>query len=85
MAFLVFKILYSIQRDITKDSLYWERIKVKNTDTQWDNILKDETKSLEPFGNMLREGLATNKNSSKIQLELDTNYIDLKYYIQSIS
>ena len=41
MGFLVFKILYSIQRDIGKESLYWERIKVKNTDYQWDNILKD--------------------------------------------
>lgn len=34
---------------------------------------------------MIRENLTSNKASPKIQLELDTNYIDFKYYLESIN
>ena len=45
-AFLVFKILSAIQKDIISGSRYWRILKVKNNDKQWDNLLKDEAKSL---------------------------------------
>lgn len=39
---MVYKVLWSVQKDIGRNSPYWEHIKIPNTDDQWDLIIKNE-------------------------------------------
>lgn len=41
MAFLVYKILSSVQKDTSQSSAYWEILKVTNTEERWDSICKN--------------------------------------------
>lgn len=38
--FMIYKVLWSIQKDIHRDSHYWQQLKMVNNDDQWDLILK---------------------------------------------
>jgi hypothetical protein len=84
MSFLIFKILSAIQKDLQKDAAYWEIIKINNTDQKWDFILREEMADLEHYGNILRESLSQ-KVSPKMRTELDTNYIEFKYYLEVLA
>ena len=42
MAFLVYKILSSIQKDTYQESVYWEILKVTNKEERWDSITQNE-------------------------------------------
>lgn len=50
MAFLVYKILSSIQKDTSQQSTYWENLKITNTEERWDSISQNEANLIKPFG-----------------------------------
>jgi hypothetical protein len=69
-AFLVFKILSAIQRDIQKKSFYWEQIKVQNEEAQWDFVIQSEVLSIEPYGRVVKEAIMRAELSKEIKLEI---------------
>lgn len=80
MAFLVYKILSSIQKDTCQESVYWEILKVANKEERWDSITQNEMALIKPFGDILKEALKGD-GSLKTKMELETSYIDAKYYM----
>lgn len=50
LAFLVYKILSAIQRDTSRQSQYWEVLKVNNTEDRWDFMYQNEINLIKPFG-----------------------------------
>jgi len=54
MAFLVYKILSSIQKDTSQQSAYWELLKTTNTEDRWDSICQNEANLIRPFGELVR-------------------------------
>lgn len=41
ISFLVYKILSAIQKDTSKQSQYWEILKISNTEDKWDNVYQN--------------------------------------------
>jgi hypothetical protein len=50
LAFLVYKIVTSIQKDTTRNSLYWEILKTGNNEERWDYMNQNEANLIRPFG-----------------------------------
>jgi hypothetical protein len=68
MAFLVYKILSSIQKDTSQQAAYWDILKVSNNEERWDNICNNEINLIKPFGEILREALKNNDSSIKTKM-----------------
>lgn len=79
---MVYKVLWSIQKDIGRTSPYWEHVKTINNDEQWDLILRNEISILEPFGQHIRDIVMGIGSSFKLRMELETNYVDFKYFLE---
>ena len=84
ISFLVYKILSAIQKDTSKQSQYWEILKTNNTEDKWDNVYQTQINLIKPFGEIVREAISKTDNTLKIKMELETNYIDTKYYMELV-
>jgi hypothetical protein len=70
VAFLIFKILSSIQRDTNKNSPYWEILKCLNSEERWEHFYNTEANLSKPIGEMLREAISKTDTTLKIKMEL---------------
>jgi len=68
ISFLVYKILSAIQKDTSKQSQYWEILKISNTEDKWDNVYQTEINLIKPFGEIVREAICKTDNSLKIKM-----------------
>lgn len=85
MAFLVYKVLTSIQKDTSQQSAYWDVLKISNSEERWDSICQNEANLIKPFGEIIREALKVSDSSIKTKMELETNYIDPKYFMDVLA
>lgn len=51
-----------------------------NKEERWDSITQNEMALIKPFGDILKEALKGD-GSLKTKMELETSYIDAKYYM----
>jgi hypothetical protein len=68
MCFLVYKILFAIQKDVAKNSPYWEFLKIPNNDDYWDPILNTEEHLLDQLGQMIKEIVVANGASLSMRM-----------------
>ncbi len=62
--------LAAIQKDLTKNSPYWEFAKTPNNDDSWDVSLSGEAYLLEQFGQMIKDVVISNGASLSMRMEI---------------
>lgn len=82
---MVYKILSSIQKDTTQQSAYWQILKVVNNEDRWDDTYQYEISLIKPFGQIVRQALKASDSTIKTKMQLETSYIDGKYYMQVLN
>ena len=85
MAFFVFKILSCTQKDTSQQAAYWDILKITNNEERWDSMYQNEINLIKPFGEIIKDALKASDSSIKTKMELETNYIDAKYFMDVLS
>jgi hypothetical protein len=84
LTFLIYKIIASFQRDTVKNSPYWKTLQVETLHKDWTDVLSQESAIMKPYGDIIREAIIREDTSLKTKVELETSYIDSKYFLESM-
>jgi hypothetical protein len=69
---------------VAKGSAYWEFLRLPNNDDFWDMNLKTEGFLLEQLGQIFKEIVMSNGPSLSMRMEVESSYIDYKYYLDTL-
>lgn len=68
MAYLVYKILVSILKELPRSAPYWQVINLPNNNEKWDATLQSESQIMMPFGQSIKELIVTSGPSLPMKL-----------------
>lgn len=63
---------------------YWENLTIQNNSHFWATVNEQEKNLVKPYGDITRQTLAKEDTSLKTKVELETSYIDSKYYMENV-
>lgn len=84
LAFMLFKTISYILKDTLAGGVYWENLAISNQSAEWEAVASQELAILRPYGELAREALVREDSSLKTKVELETTYVDSKYFLENI-
>lgn len=81
LAFMLYKIISYIMKDTLSGGVYWENLSISNKSTEWEAVINQELAIIRPYGELAREALVREDSSLKTKVELETAYVDSKYFL----
>lgn len=81
LAFMLYKIISYIMKDTLSGGVYWEHLSISNKSYDWEAVVNQELAIIRPYGEMTREALVREDSSLKTKVELETTYVDSKYFL----
>lgn len=84
IAYMIFKITNFILKTTAAQGGYWDNLSIENNSAQWEQVNEQERNLLKTYGDLTREALVKEDTSLKTKVELETAYIDSKYYLENV-